>query len=248
MGSERTMKRFLAATVAGVALASAAACDGLASLVGGDCAGVGYWAVEVTIRDPSGRPQALGATVTLQDGTYQEVHQLRPGDWGDSLTVEAAEERGGRTYDIQVTKPYYNDVSIRGVRAPGGGCVTGHESSPTHITVPVVLSLVANAPAVRSVFLMPPHVLLDRPPYQSSFKFTTFVDANPGTSHGVTWKLTGDTASVAFDAVSGALTYRCLPKSGSLTITATSVADPTLSANGDVAVQGHPGGGSDPPC
>jgi hypothetical protein len=156
----------------------------------------------------------------------------------------AADERGGRTYDIHVTKPYYNDAWIRDVRAPGGGCVT----VPATVAVPAVISLAPNAPAVRSVHLVPAHILLDRPPYRGAFTFTPVVDANPGTSQAVTWRLTGDTASVTFDPASGALIYRCLAKSGYLTITAAAVANPSVTANGDIAVQGHPAATSDPPC
>jgi hypothetical protein len=210
--------------------------DGLAA-----CAGISYSAVTVPIRDTFSRPQALGATVILHDGSYQESDTSIV----DSLTVRAAEDRGGRTYDIHVTKPYYNDVWVRGVRAPGGGCV---QSAPTPATVPVVMSLAPNAPTVRSIHLIPVHILLDRPPYRSAFAFTPVVDASPGTSQAVTWRLAGDTASVTFDPASGALTYRCLPKSGYLTIMAASVANPSVTANGDIAVQGHPAATSDPPC
>ena len=210
---------------------------------GGDCAGVGYYAVLVTVRDLAGNPQALGATVTLLDGTYSEVHK----QLDDPLNVYAAEERGGRTYDIQVSKPNYIDVWVRGVKAPGGGCVTGHESSPTTNTVPVQLTLVAGAPAVRSVFLVPQRVLLDRAPYRTSWAFAPIVDANAGVSRAVSWHLVGDTASVTFDKATGTLTYRCLPKSGYLTLTARSLIDSTVTGSAAIAVQGHPAA-NEPPC
>jgi hypothetical protein len=53
---------------------------------------------------------------------------------------------------------------------------------------------------------------------------------------------------VAFDATTGSVTYRCLPKSGYLTVTATSVADSSVVACAAVAVQGHPATDNDPPC
>lgn len=206
------------------------------------CAGVGYYAVTVTVRDQLGRPQALGATVMLQDGTYQETHTAE-----DSLSVYGADDRGGKTYDIHVTKPYYNDVWVRGVRAPGGGCVTGHESEPTNIKVPIVLSLVSNAPPVRSIVLLPMYTpILDRG--RSPFAFTAVVDANPGVSQAIVWSVAGDTASAGFDPATGVLTYRCLPKSGNLTVTAAAAANPSVTATGTVAVQGHPASTTDPPC
>ena len=210
----------------------------------GNCAGVGYYAVLVTVRDLAGNPQALGATVTLLDGAYSEVHK----QLDDPLNVYAAEERGGRTYDIQVTKPYYTDVSVRGVKAPGGGCVTGHESSPTMITVPVQLTVVAGAPLVRSVFLLPQRVLLDRAPSRTSWAFAPIVDGNAGVSRAVSWRLVGDTASVTFNQATGTLTYRCLPTSGYLTLTARSLIDSTVTGSAAIAVQGHPAAANDPPC
>jgi hypothetical protein len=210
----------------------------------GDCAGVGYWAVTVTVRDATGRPQALGATVTLQDGTYEENHVGTE----DSLTVYGASDRGGRTYDIHVTKPYYNDVSVRGVRAPGGGCVTGHESSPTNIKVPIVLSLAPNAPPVRSIHLLPTYTpILDRD-HAATFTFATVVDANPGISQAVLWTVGGDTATAGFNLATGLFTYRCQPKNGMLTVTAAAAANPSITATASIATQGHPNSTTDPAC
>ncbi len=239
MKNETAVRRALVVLATGAA-ALVAACDGFPFETG--CAGVGYYAVTVTIRDDLGHPQALGATVTLQDGSYTETH---PGE--DTLTVFGAEERGGRTYDIHVTKPFYNEIWVRGVRAPGGGCVTGHESSPTNITVPIGLSLAPNAPPLRSIYLLPTYSpILDRG--RTTFTFTPVIDASPGTSTALLWSVTGDTASAAFDPATGALTYRCLATSGSLDVTATLAAMPSLSAKANIRVQGHPASTTDPPC
>ena len=50
------------------AVGIAVACD----LPTYSCAGVGYWALDIAIRDAQGNPQALGAVVTLYDGDYRE--------------------------------------------------------------------------------------------------------------------------------------------------------------------------------
>jgi hypothetical protein len=204
------------------------------------CAGVGYYPIQVTVRDQAGNPQALGAVVTLYDGSYREQDSTNY----NPLMILAAEERGGVTYDVQVTKRYYNDVWVRGVHAPGGGCVT----RGVWVTVPVQLSLAAGAPAVRTVRLLPPRILLDRPPSNGTATFTPYVDANAGLSRAVRWSLSGDTGSVFFDAPTGTVRYRCLVKSGYLTLTATSVADSSVAGTAEVAVQGHPGDVADPPC
>ena len=208
------------------------------------CSGVGYYALQVPIRDLQGNPQALNATVTLYDGAYQVQASSRE----DPLTVYTAQDRGGRRYDIHVTKPYYADVWLRGVDTPGGGCVTGHESKPVTRVVPIVLTLAPGAPAVRSVHLLPPRVLLDRAPYPSVGTFTPYVDANPGVSRAVVWRLTGDTSSVSFDSTTGIVRYRCHARSGVLTIRALSVADSVVVGSAMIAVQGHPAVPGDPPC
>jgi hypothetical protein len=240
MESETTFRRALVVLATGAA-ALVAACDGFPFETG--CAGVGYFAVTVTVRDELGHPQALGATVMLQDGSYTETHAPE-----DSLTVYGADDRGGRTYDIHVTKPFYNDIWVRGVRAPGGGCVTGHETTPTNITVPIVLSLLPNAPPLRSIYLLPSYSpILDRG-FMTGFTFATVIDASPGASRVVLWSVTGDTASAGFDPTTGRLTYRCRPTSGSLDVTATLAAMPSLSAKANIRVQGHPASTTDPPC
>ena len=208
------------------------------------CSGVGYYALQVAIRDAQGNPQALGATVTLYDAAYREQDSARY----DPLLVYAAQERGGRRYDIQVAKRYYTDTWVRGVEAPGGGCVTGHENTPVTRVVPVVLNLAPNAPPVRSIHLLPPRILLDRAPYPSVGMFTPYVDATDGVSRAIQWRIAGDTASVDFDPATGTVRYRCLARSGALTIAAISVVDSTVVGKAEVAVQGHSATPSDTPC
>jgi hypothetical protein len=234
----RTHCRTLAAVLSTLALSG---CD-WAFPTG--CAGVGYSAVRVTIRDQEGNPLALGSLVTLYDGDYRE----QDSSIYDPLSVYGAGERGGRTYDIQVSRRYYHDSWVRGVRAPGGGCVTGHEGTPVTITVPVVLVPRPDAPAVRAAHVLPPHILLDRPPYTGTVTFESFVDAGSGISRAVHWRITGDTGSVAFDPSTGTLRYRCLAKSGYITVIAQSQVDSTVIGMADVSVQGHPASQTDPPC
>lgn len=211
---------------------------------GAVCAGVGYNALQIDIRDARGEPQALGARVELSDGSY---HELDSTSWS-ALTVMAADERGGRTYDILVSKPFYNDVIIRNVKTRGGGCVTGHESPPVTSILPVTLTLAPGAPAIRSVHLLPPQAFLDRAPHPTTVTPQIYIDANPGVSRSVIWRIDGDTASASLDTATGRLDYRCLAKNGRLKLIATSVVDSSLSGEVDVAVQGHPINTSDPPC
>jgi hypothetical protein len=208
------------------------------------CAGVGYDALAVNIRDQFGQPQALGATVTLLDGSYME----RDVSGVDPLTIRAASDRGGRTYDIRVAKPFYQDAVLNDIHAPDGGCVTGHERESVPRILDVGLTLLPDAPPIRAIYLVPKRVLLDRAPYNGRFAFAPYVDANYGVSHAVSWTIAGDTSSVTFNPLTGELGYRCLPKSGSVTLTARSLIDSTVSDTATIAVQGHPAAANDPPC
>lgn len=206
------------------------------------CAGVGYDAVQVDIRDVHGNPQAFGAVVTLIDGSYVE----RDSSIYDALSVRGAQERGGRTYDIVVSKPHYLDKRINKVKAPGGGCV--HANDHATVTVPVVLTLATDAPAVRSLNVLPRRKIIDRGPYGGTATFVPYLDVNPGISKSVIWRVGGDTASASFDPATATFQYRCLPTSGLIIVTALSSVDSTVIGRSELAVQGHPAAPTDPPC
>lgn len=219
-----------------VVLISAAGLSSCKEITGSGCIVAYPAAFDVTIRDQEGRSQALGSVVTFTWGSNRYL---------DSTLTDSLNVRGGGpgvSYDIQVAKRYYRDTLVSGAYSRDLGC----GNAGPGVTVPVVLSLVAGAPPVRSLYLLPPGVLLDRgkPP----FAFAPVLDANTGLSRSVRWSIAGDTGSVTFDAASGTLTYRCLPKSGYLTMTATSLADSSVAATAAVAVQGHPAASNDPPC
>lgn len=206
------------------------------------CAGVGYYALQVNVQDPAGNPQAIGSAVNLFAGDYHETDSSTV----SPLAVEAAEEGGGRTYDIQVTKQYYQDTWIRGVHTFGPACYEGH-GNPT-ITVPAVLTLVTGAPQLRSIHVVPPQGELDRAIGLNTVVPTVYVDADNGISRAVRWSISGDTAAVWLEPATGILHYRCTPSSGHVILTALSVVDSTVFGSADIEVQGHPAGGSDPPC
>ena len=227
-------------------LLSTVALSGCASLFEPqDCAGVGHPApVNVAIRDIHGNPVALGSVVTFITANTHTADSTTY----DSLDVTGGDE--GAAYDIQVVKRYYATDTVRGVHVPSGGfCDYDYSSNGLPITVPVTLTLAPGAPAFRSLNLLPTDVLLDRGGPRTNFTFAAVFDADPGVSRAVRWRIVGDTASVTLDSVSGYLTYRCQQKSGQLTLTATAVADSTMTASASVRTQGHPAPDqSDPPC
>jgi hypothetical protein len=208
------------------------------------CAGVGSNAITVDVRDQNGRAAAYGSRVTFTDVDDGFTEILS--ETFDSLRFYGLGDKAGdgRTFDVKVERPYYASSVTRNVKTVKVRCVT----SPIAVTVQTTIQLQAGAPSVRLVNIVQDRVLLDRPPYSSSVTFRTYVDANPEASQAVTWSITGDTASVFFDAVNGRVDYRCRPTSGYLTIRARSAVNPALSDTALIAVQGHPAASNDPPC
>jgi hypothetical protein len=150
-------------SVLGAAICLVGAAASSCSLIAteGNCDGVGYYPLDVTIRNSAGDSIALGATATLDDGSYHEVDSTLY----NALEIPVANERGGRIYTIHVTKPLYTDA-VAHARAPGGGCVTNAVTD----TVKIVLTPAPGAPGVRSIHLLPPHVLLDRATGKVSYR------------------------------------------------------------------------------
>lgn len=227
--------------------AIAAVCAGAMGLTScglfgaGDCLLTVGPMLTVEIRDRNGRAQGVGSTVTLVDGDARYPQTLRD----DSLRVTYFQTAGASVVDVVVSKPFYQDAVVRNVRVSRNACRAG-DTPP--VTLPVVLALAPSAPAVRSAHLLPPRILLDREPYTTVYTFTAVVDANPGISTAVRWRLDGDTSGVSLDAQTGTVRYRCQRTSTYPTLQAIAVADTTVVATAALAIQGHPAAPNDPPC
>ena len=193
--------------------------------------------INVDIRDANGRAQALGATVTFADGA------ANPADTSvyDSLRVSGGDYNA--RYDIYVYKPYYNTAVVRDVHAPREAECSGSHGPP--VTVQAVLSLSPGAPPVRSVHFLPDNDRLDR---GRNVSIAVIVDASPGVSQAVHWRMSGLTAGVSIDSLTNTLVYRCQIYTGPVTVVALSAVDSTKSASADFTVQGHPATTSDTPC
>lgn len=227
---------FVAASLAALML-TLGACEDITY----GCKTVGYTPLIVEVRDSAGRAQALGATLMLEDGLYKEKDTS--GD--DTLSIRGADSRGGNRYDLRVSKPQYEDVVMAGYYVPGTAC---YNRIKPPVILPIVLALKADAPAVRSVYVVPSDFLLDRHPTQATVSLVGRVDANAGLPRGVIWRLTGDTASVDFDPATGIARFRCQVKTGYLTVMAMAMADTTVVGTATLRVQGHPGSSTDPVC
>lgn len=98
----------------------------------------------VEVRDTSGNPAAIGATVTARTSSFETTAE----GFGDPLRIPVLAENRGGVFEIRVSKPWHEEVVIPQVVVPEGPC--GVTDSPV---VQVTISLVPDAPAVRQVVL-----------------------------------------------------------------------------------------------
>lgn len=195
-------------------------------VVGKICVGTGGPSVMVEVRDPNGRPAAIGTTIVIQDGAFKDsVDGARP---RGELHVGAGERRPGR-YEVRLYKPGYRPVILRDVMAPGD-TQCGY-AKPTDVRK-VRLELLPDAPSVRSIFVFPPNIGIGLPGWEEQMRVV--VDANAGISDAVRWASSDTT--VATISPSGLLRSRCRATTGSTLITATSVADPRVRGHASVTV------------
>ncbi|HXT16529.1 MAG TPA: Ig-like domain-containing protein [Gemmatimonadaceae bacterium] len=186
------------------------------------CAVPGFAGVEVDIRRPDGRPIAPGAKLVVTDGAYRDsvVEVTSP------LSIGAAENRAG-TYTVEVTKPFYQPVTITNVNVPGGPC-----GAFATVKVPITLQPVADAPAIRSVSVSEPGVGLG---IGYTMQYETYVDAVPGTDTSVTWSVS-DPRAASIDST-GFVRALCGTKDD-IHVIATSRRDPSKFGTGRLGVFG----------
>jgi hypothetical protein len=214
---------------------------------GRTCAGVGGNAITVSIRDQAGRAMAFGSTVTFADLNSNYVDSRI--ETSDSLKIEGIPDHDGRwgfgaTYRVIVEKLYYTPTVFENVTTPYVECVT----SDISVKLDATLALRADAPPMRGIKVMPIGSYLDRPPRLGVVTHAPWFDADPGASRAVIWSISGDTASVTFDAALGRVSYRCRSTPGRVWVRATSVANPSVTDSTRISVQHHPDGTNDPPC
>jgi hypothetical protein len=193
---------------------------------GRNCLGTGGPSVMVEVRDPLGRPAAIGTTIVIQDGAFKDsvdgAHAV------DELHVGAGERRPGQ-YQVRLHKPGYEPVVLRDVMAPGDEHCRYAE--PTDVRK-VTLALTSNAPKVRSIVVLPPGMGFGLPDLELQLR--AVVDADPDVSQGVRWRSSDTT--VATISATGVLRSKCRTTMGEAVITAVSVADPRVRGQARAAV------------
>jgi len=180
--------------------------------------------IVLQVRDPFGRGQAIGTTAVIRSsdgGTDQSIVR-------DTLDIDGAGNETG-TFSATVSRPYYLDVTVTGIKVTPNGCAVNTT------TVPVTLQLAPGAPALRSLillgadFLNAPGALVHLIPH---------FDANPDVSTAVTWAVS-DSALATVDA-NGVVTAKCSKDGGTVKVTATAAFDGTTTASVSMGVA--PGG------
>ena len=175
------------------------------------CTDEGGPSVVAEIRDPHGRPAAIGATLILRDGTFAD--SAGPAD-GDELRKGAGNRRPG-LYDVIVRKPGYDSTFLPGIVARGGLC-----GVTTPAVVRIQLELLADAPPIRAIVVLPDGIGFGLSGLTE--RMQAVVDADAGISTAVVWSSSDpDVASISAD---GTLTSGC---GGLAVITARSVVDPS---------------------
>lgn len=185
------------------------------------CAAVAWFPVAAEIRDTKGRPAALGASVTLKKVGYEET----AAGFGDPLKVYVGESVGG-TFDVEVSKPFYDGAKVKNVTVPTDTCGYGET-----VTVEVTLALQKDAPPVRQVVVAPYGIGLGG---GYSVQETAYVEADPGVSKAVSWR--SEDERVATVSADGTITGVCRDVPGETFVTATSLADPSQKGSISVGV------------
>jgi Big-like domain-containing protein len=172
--------------------------------------------VDLQVRDPFGRGQAIGTTVVLRasDGSTDQGHVA------DTLHIVGEYNRAG-TFSATISRPYYLTQIISKIQATPtpDGC------SVNTANVPVTLQLAPDAPPLRAMVIVGAQ-FLGAPGQQT--QLVAHFDANPGVSTAVTWQ-SSDTSLATVNA-NGVVTPKCVTSGGTVKITATSVVNPSISA------------------
>jgi hypothetical protein len=177
--------------------------------------------IDLQVRDQYGQGQAFGTTALVRRSDTGEVLNVAI---NDTLHIYSAWDLTG-DFTVSLTRPYYQDVTISKVTVTPNGCLVNTTK------VPVTLQLVPGAPALRAVAVAGAQYIAA--PHQQVQLLAHF-DADPGVSRAATWQV-NDTTLATIDA-NGLVTAKCPNPGGTLKVTVTSVATPTVSADASMSV------------
>lgn len=174
-----------------------------------------YYPIFVEVRDPQGEPGASGARVIVTSGG--EVDTLWAGLLPPRTSIGIMDVYS-LWAKVRVEKPWYEPVErLVGINRD----VCGYSSSAS---VRVNLTLLPNAPPVRSVFVGRESLLFIG---TDTLQLYATVDVAEGVSDSVVW-WSGDTTVAVVDGT-GLVRSKCRDVYGQAYVGATSVADSTVS-------------------
>ncbi|MFL5614073.1 MAG: Ig-like domain-containing protein [Gemmatimonadaceae bacterium] len=166
--------------------------------------------IDLQVRDPYGRAQAIGTTAVVHPNVASNVN--------DTLNILTAYNVTG-TFTVTLSRRYYLDATLSPITVTPNGCVVNS------VKVPVVLQLAPGAPKLRALVVVGVD-FLGQPGAQAHL--VAHFDADPDASQAVTWTVSD--ATLATVDANGVVTAKCSKSGGTITVTATSVADPTLTS------------------
>jgi hypothetical protein len=162
----------------------------------------------------------MGTTAVIRrsDGT------IDPSYARDTVSVVDEDNLTG-TFNVTLTRPYYLETTINGIRVTPEGCgVRG-------ITVPVTMQLAPGAPPLRSIILLGQQLLGGA---GAQAHLVAHFDANPDVPTGLTWQVS-DTTLASVDS-NGVVSWKCTKNGGTVTVTATSVYDGRTSGSVQIGI------------
>lgn len=178
--------------------------------------------IDLQIRDPFGRGQAIGTTVVTRK---QDAQGETGGSVGDTLNIYTAYNVSG-IYSVTLSRRYYRDTTIANIDVVPGDCGLVRTTR-----LPVVLQLAAGAPPVRAVTILGADYLATP---GAHVQLIPHFDANPDASTTVTWQVSD--ATLATVDANGVVTAKCSKSGGTEQVTVTSSADPTVTATVNIGV------------
>ena len=179
--------------------------------------------IDLQVRDPFGRGQAVGTTAVVRrsDGS------LTLANVEDTLNILSAYNITG-TFTVTLTRPYYKDVTVTNITVK---TTASNACSVSATKVPITLELAPGAPPLRALTVLGA-AFLDHAGTQASLQ--PHFDADPGVSTAVTWAL--NDATLASVDPNGIVTAKCTKSGGTVTVTATSVVDPSITSSVNMGV------------
>jgi hypothetical protein len=169
--------------------------------------------IDLVVRDAVGRGQAFGDTAIAYRGTDSVITTGY-----DTLHLQAGFGTPG-TFAVRLKRRFYKETVIPGVVVNAGIC-----GGPVATVLPVTLTLLPGAPALRSITVFGAYFLY-APGVQN--QAVARFDADPSVPTTVTWRLS-DTTAARIDA-NGLITAKCTTRSGVKdTVTAVATVDTTV--------------------